>query len=62
MVFERFGHLFAGDTVFSGYGLDARPANHVVAATKDVALDTLMANQISAVMHHFYQVTFRLLR
>jgi len=48
--------------MFSGYGLNARASDHIVTATQDVALKTFMANQISAVMHHFYQLTFRLLR
>src|SRR5437016_2072801 len=39
--------------------LDAPQAHPVVATTDDVALKTIMANQISAVMHHFYQMTFR---
>jgi hypothetical protein len=38
--------------------LDGRQAHHVVAATDDVILKTIMANQISAVIHHLYQVTF----
>src|SRR5207244_1588970 len=60
---REFGHfLFARDTMFSGYGLNARASDHIVTATQDVAFKTFMANQISAVMHHFYQLTFRLLR
>ena len=57
-MFETVGQLLMGDTVLSGYGLDARASDYVVAAAEDVALDVLMANQVSAVMHYFYQVTF----
>jgi len=38
--------------------LDARQTNQVVATTDDVVLKTNMANQISAVMDHFYQMIF----
>ncbi|HEV3147624.1 MAG TPA: hypothetical protein VGZ24_03165 [Chthoniobacterales bacterium] len=51
--------LFPYHAALAVHGLDARSPDHVIGAADDVALETLMANQISAVMHHFYQMTFR---
>jgi hypothetical protein len=50
--------LFLHDAVLAVHRFDARSPDHVAAATDDVASKPLMANQISAVMHHFYQMTF----
>jgi hypothetical protein len=48
--------------VFSGYCLYARATDYDVAATKDAALDTLMAKSGFRRNAYFYQVMFRFAR
>ncbi len=46
--------LFPCHAALAVHRLDARQSDQIVTATDDVALKTIMANQISAVMHHLF--------